>query len=96
MQENLNDFWKVTIEYWLLIVTISTTILTSMMMTAKQHGKIDYIEAGLCSMFSLGLWFMLEYLGLPKEAGVAVGVFVAYIGTVRFSAWVRGKLGIEE
>ena len=95
MQENLNDFWKVVVEHWLLIVTIVTTILTAIMRTAKQHGKIDYLEAGLCTMFSLSLWFVLEYLGLPKEAGVGVGVFVAYIGTVRFSAWVRNKFDIK-
>lgn len=95
MQENLNEAWKIIVEHWLLILTISTTVLTAMMRTAKHHGKIDYLEAGLCTMFSLSLWFTLEYLGLPKEVGVAVGVFVAYIGTVRFSAWVRSKLGIE-
>ena len=95
MQENLNDFWKVIVEYWLMIVTIITTVLTAMMRTAKENGKIDYLEAGLCTMFSLSLWFMLGYLGLPKEVGVGIGVFVGYLGTLRFSNWVRSKLGIE-
>ena len=95
MQENLQDVWRNIIDHWLLIVTIITTVLTAMMRTAKQHGKIDYLEAGLCTMFSLSLWFMLDYLGLPKEVGVGIGVFVGYIGTVRFSAWVRNKLNME-
>jgi len=95
VQENLQDVWKIIIDYWLLIVTIITTVLTAMMRTAKQRGKIDYLEAGLCTMFSLSLWFMLDYLGLPKEVGVGIGVFVGYIGTVRFSAWVRNKLNME-
>ena len=95
MQENLHDFWKVIVEYWLMIVTIITTVLTAMMRTAKENGKIDYLEAGLCTMFSLSLWFMLGYLGLPKEVGVGIGVFVGYLGTLRFSNWVRSKLGIK-
>ena len=95
MQENLHDFWKVIVEYWLMIVTIITTVLTAMMRTAKENGKIDYLEAGLCTMFSLSLWFMLGYLGLPREVGVGIGVFVGYLGTLRFSNWVRSKLGIE-
>ena len=95
MQENLNDFWKVIVEYWLMIVTIIATVLTAMMRTAKENGKIDYLEAGLCAMFSLSLWFMLDYLGLPKEVGIGIGVFVGYLGTLRFSNWVRSKLGIE-
>lgn len=95
MQENLHDFWKVIVEHWLMIVTIITTVLTAMMRTAKENGKIDYLEAGLCTMFSLSLWFMLDYLGLPKEVGIGIGVFVGYLGTLRFSNWVRSKLGIE-
>ena len=95
MQENLNDFWKVIVEYWLMIVTIIATVLTAMMRTAKENGKIDYLEAGLCTMFSLSLWFMLDYLGIPKEVGIGIGVFVGYLGTLRFSIWVRSKLGIE-
>ena len=95
MEDFFQGLWKIIIDHWLLIVTIITTVLTAMMRTAKQHGKIDYLEAGLCTMFSLSLWFMLDYLGLPKEVGVGIGVFVGYIGTVRFSAWVRNKLNME-
>ena len=95
MQENLNDFWKVVVNHWLMIATLIATVLTAMMRTAQDFGKINYLEAGLCTMFSLSLWFMLGYLGLPKEVGVGIGVFVGYLGTLRFSNWVRSKLGIE-
>ena len=94
MEDFFHSVWKIVVDHWLMIVTIITTVLTAMMRTAQDHGKIDYLEAGLCTMFSLSLWFMLDYLGLPKEVGVGIGVFVGYLGTVSFSAWVRSKLGI--
>ena len=96
MEDFFHSVWKIVVDHWLMIVTIITTVLTAMMRTAKQHGRIDYLEAGLCTMFSLSLWFMLDYLGLQKEVGVGIGVFVGYLGTVSFSAWVRSKLGMEE
>ena len=94
MQENLNDFWKVIAEYRVLIWLVVTTSATAMLRTAKEHGKADYIEASLCSLFSTSIWFMLDWLGLPAEVGIGIGVFIAYIGTLRFSNWVRSKLGI--
>ena len=95
MQESLHDFWKVIVEYWILIWCVVATSATAMLRTAKEHGKADYIEASLCSLFSTSIWFMLDWLGLPSEVGIGIGVFIAYIGTVRFSNWVRSKLGIE-
>jgi lambda family phage holin len=95
MQENLNDFWKVVSEYWMLILVVVATAATAMLRTAKEHGKADYIEASLCSLFATSIWFMLDWLGLPSEVGIGIGVFIAYIGTLRFSNWVRSKLGIE-
>ena len=95
MQENLNDFWKVIVEYWILIWCVVATSATSLLHTAREHGKADYIEASLCSLFSTSIWFMLDWLGLPAEVGIGIGVFIAYIGTLRFSNWVRSKLGIE-
>jgi len=38
---------------------------------------------------------MLDWLGLPAEVGIGIGVFIAYIGTLRFSNWVRSELGIK-
>ena len=95
MQENLNDFWKIVVEYWMLIWLVVATSATAMLRTAKEHGKADDIEASLCSLFSTSIWFMLDLLGLPSEVGIGIGVFIAYIGTLRFSNWVRSKLGIK-
>lgn len=95
MQENLHEAWKLLIEYWMLIWIVIATSATAMLRTAREHGKADYIEASLCSLFSTSIWFMLDWLGLPAEVGIGIGVFIAYIGTLRFSNWVRSKLGIE-
>ena len=78
----------------MLIWIIVATSATAMLRTAREHGKADYIEASLCSLFSTSIWFMLDWLGLPAEVGIGIGVFIAYIGTLRFSNWVRSKLGI--
>ena len=95
MEDFLGNMWKTIVEYWLLIWVIVATSATAMLRTAQDHGKADYIEASLCSLFSTSIWFMLDWLGLPAEVGIGIGVFIAYIGTLRFSNWVRSKLGIE-
>ena len=94
MEDFLGNVWKTIVEYWMLIWIIVATSATAMLRTAKEHGKADYIEASLCSLFSTSIWFMLDWLGLPAEVGIGIGVFIAYIGTLRFSNWVRSKLGI--
>ena len=94
MEDFLGNTWKTIVEYWMLIWIIITTSATAMLRTAREHGKADYIEASLCSLFSTSIWFMLDWLGLPAEVGIGIGVFIAYIGTLRFSNWVRSKLGI--
>ena len=94
MEDFLGNVWKTIVEYWMLIWIIVATSATAMLRTAKEHGKADYIEASLCSLFSTSIWFMLDWLGLPAEVGIGIGVFIAHIGTLRFSNWVRSKLGI--
>ena len=96
MQENLNDFWQAILDYWVLIWLVVATSATAMLRTAREHGKADYIEASLCSLFSTSIWFMLDWLGLPEGVGIGIGVFIAYIGTLRFSNWVRSKLGFDD
>ena len=94
MEDFLGNMWKTIAEYWMLIWLVVATSATAMLRTAREHGKADYIEASLCSLFSTSIWFMLDWLGLPAEVGIGIGVFIAYIGTLRFSNWVRSKLGI--
>ena len=73
MQEHLDDFWKLLVEYWMLIWSIIATTATAMLRTAREHGKADYIEASLCSLFSTSIWFMLDWLGLPSVVGIVTG-----------------------
>ena len=44
----------------------------------------------------LSIYFVLEWLGLPSEAGIGIGTYVSYIGTHRFSRWVSKKIGMED
>ena len=67
MQEHLDDFWKLLVEYWMLMWLVIATSATAMLRTAREHDKADYIEASLCSLFSTSVWFMLDWLGLPSE-----------------------------
>ena len=96
MQDNLNDFWKVIIEYWLLIATVITTVVMAMFRTAKQHGKIDYLEAAMCAIFAYGVYLVLGWFKIPPEASVLVGGFVGWLGTAKVAAIVQDKLGFED
>ena len=95
MQDNLNDFWKVIVEYWLLIAMVITTVVMAMFRTAKQHGKIDYLEAAMCAIFAYGVYLVLGWFKIPPEASVLVGGFVGWLGTARVAAIVQDKLGFE-
>ena len=96
MQDNLNDFWKVIVEYWLLIATVITTVVMAMFRTAKQHGKIDYLEAAMCAIFAYGVYLVLGWFKIPPEASVLVGGFVGWLGTAKVAAIVQDKLGFED
>ena len=94
MQENLNDFWKVVVEYWFLIAAITTTFIMAIIRTAK-NGKIDYLEAIMCSLLTYGVWFVLTWLNLPEGIGVLIGGLIGYSGTHITSKWLYEKLGID-
>ena len=96
MQDNLNDFWKVIVEYWLLIAMVITTVVMAMFRTAKQHGKIDYLEAAMCAIFAYGVYLVLGWFKIPPEASVLVGGFVGWLGTAKVAAIVQDKLGFED
>ena len=96
MQDNLNDFWKVIVEYWLLIAMVITTVVMAMFRTAKQHGKIDYLEAAMCAIFAYGVYLVLGWFKIPPEASVLVGGFFGWLGTAKVAAIVQDKLGFED
>ncbi len=95
MQENLNDFWKVIVEYWLLIAAITTTFIMAIIRTAKKDGKIDYLESIMCSLLTYGVWFVLTWLNLPEGIDVLIGGLIGYSGTNITSKWLYKKLGID-
>ena len=95
MQENLNDFWKVIVEYWFLIAAITTTFIMAIIRTAKKNGKIDYLESIMCAIFTYGVWFVLTWLNLPEGIGVLIGGLIGYSGTHITSKWLYERLGID-
>ena len=95
MQENLHDFWKVIVEYWLLIAAITTTFIMAIIRTAKKDGKIDYLESIMCSLLTYGVWFVLTWLNLPEGIDVLIGGLIGYSGTNITSKWLYKKLGID-
>lgn len=90
----LQDTWSKVLEYWLLLSTILSCTLMAMFRTAKQEGKVDYLEAGMCGLLSYGSFFVLAHFGLPEGAGVLLGGVMGYLGTNKVSEWISNKLGI--
>ena len=95
MQENLHNFWKVIVEYRFLIAAITTTFIMAIIRTAKNNGKIDYLESIMCSLLTYGVWFVLTWLNLPEGIGVLIGGLIGYSGTHITSKWLYKKLGID-
>lgn len=81
------------IEYWLLLAILTNTFLMAVFRTKREGGKVDWLEAGMCSFFSYGVWFALGWLGLPEGVGVLVGGFFGYKGTHWISNFLGGKFG---
>ena len=96
MQENLNDFWKVIVEYWFLPATVLTAFLMAVFRTAKANGKVDWLESLICGLFSYGVYFALSWLNLPDGASVLVGGVIGYVGSVRVGSWITNKLGLDK
>lgn len=96
VQKSLQTLIENILEYWLLICVLSTTICMAVMRTAKAHGKVDWLEAGMCGLFSFGVWFALSWLNIPEGVGVVIGGFIGYKGTVSTSQWVSKKLDLED
>lgn len=95
MQENLHDMWQTILNYWFLIAAITTTFIMALIRTAKNNGKIDYLESIMCSLFTYGVWFVLTWLNLPEGIGVLIGGLIGYSGTHITSKWLYEKLGID-
>lgn len=96
MDDFLSSIWKGIVEYWILICIVFTTTGTALLRTAKKNGKADYLEAGMCTAFALSIYFILDWLGIPSEAGIGIGTYISYIGTHRFSRMISEKFDLDD
>ena len=95
MEDFLSNVWKGVVEHWLVIASVSSAILMAIFRTAKNHGKIDWLESLTCGVFSFGVWYALGFFGIPEGLGVLIGGMIGHIGSVKFSKWVTKKLGFD-
>ena len=95
MEDFFQDLWKTFVGYWFLIAAITTTFIMAIIRTAKNNGKIDYLESIMCSLLTYGVWFVLTWLNLPEGIGVLIGGLIGYSGTHITSKWLYKKLGID-
>ena len=78
MEDFLQDCWKAILDYWFLLLTLIITILMAVLRTAKQHGKVDWIEAIICGIFALSVWLILGWFNIPESAGIGCHYETSY------------------
>lgn len=45
-----------------------------------------FLEAGLCTLLTMGIIPVLEYFGLPQGLATAVGVYIGFMGVKKIAA----------
>lgn len=75
----------------LLGVAVLASVISFAMASARtksKNGKIDWLEASMCSMMTIGIWSVLGKLDfsiwgyhLQERATIGVGVLVGFVGT---------------
>lgn len=96
MEDFLQGCWKVILDYWFLVLTLIMTILMAALRTAKQYGKVDWIEAVICGIFALSVWLILGWFNIPESAGVLIGGMIGFKGSHAVSDWLSEKFGVDE
>jgi lambda family phage holin len=96
VQDSLQEICLKVLEYWFLIAMVATAGLMSVFRTAKNHGKVDWLESAMCALFAYGIWFALSWFNIPEGVGVLIGGFIGYKGTHVISKWVSDKLGMSK
>lgn len=96
----MDDFFKgayyALSEYMILIGIITITFLMAVFRTAKEHGKVDWLEAIMCGLFSVSIWFVLGWFNIPEGGGVLVGGIIGYKGSAAVSEWLSDKFGFDD
>lgn len=96
MQETLHELGLKILEYWFLIGGVTVTFIMALLRTHKKTGKIDFVEALMCAIFTYGAYFLLSWFNLPQESLILIGSFLGYYGTAKVTKIVSDKLGSEE
>ena len=96
MQDFLHNTWQTILEHWLVLASITSAILMAIFRTAKNNGKIDWLESGMCGLFAYGIWFILSWFNIPDGASVLIGGMCGYKGTHFVSNWLLEKFGLDD
>ena len=92
--ESIADaIWKAIQENSLLLTAVATAFTMNIMRSLQKSGKISWLEAAMCGLFTFSIWFILGLAKLPDGAGVTVGGIIGYKGTQWFAAWFTHKFG---
>ncbi|KAF1026198.1 MAG: hypothetical protein GAK29_01460 [Acinetobacter bereziniae] len=84
------------IEHGYTVMGIIAAFLVAFWRTSQQKGKGDWLEAGICSTFTLSLSVLLEWMKLPIQLSILIGSFVGYIGAAKISKIISKKVGLED
>lgn len=95
MEDFFQGLWKSFVEYWYLISTITIAVVMALLRTFKANGKFDWVEAGICGLFSYAVYLSLSWLSIPDGASVLAGSIIGHLGSVRVGAWISSKLGLD-
>ena len=92
--ESIADtIWKAIQENSLLLTAVGTAFLMSALRATQKSGKISWIEAIMCGLFTFCIWFILGLAKLPSGAAVTIGGVIGYKGTQWFAVRFTTKFG---
>lgn len=84
--------FKIIRDNAILLTAIGTAMLMSILTTAK-NGKVDWIEGGMCGLFTFSIWFVLGLFNLPAGAAVFIGGVIGCMGTKWLTHRFKEKFG---
>lgn len=84
------------IEHGYTIMGIIAAFLVSFWRTSQEKGNGDWLEAGMCSFFALGLSNALTWLNISSSLSTLIGAFVGYVGVAKISKIISKKTNIED
>ncbi|MHA3117236.1 phage holin, lambda family [Acinetobacter sp. ANC 4635] len=77
------------------VVGVIVAFFMALFRTAQLHGKSDWLEALMCALFALGINGILSWLDLPHGISVFASGFIGFIGTIKFSSYIKDKIGMK-